>query len=124
MICVTAITLWHLDAVRRAPSTASSRAESEAEIEEERRLLYVAMTRAERDLTIIVPMQRPMFGPASSGSGDNIVARSRFIPDAILDPFKVSAWRSHADEPHDDEAAGHAVQPDLAARIRNRWADA
>ena len=54
-----------------------------------------------------------------------ITARSRFIPDAILDPFKVSAWRSDADERLDTEAApDHAVQPDLAARIRNRWADA
>ena len=50
----------------------SSRATSDAEIEEERRLLYVAMTRAKHELAVMVPMHKPAFGSylARQNSGD------------------------------------------------------
>src|SRR4029453_9522978 len=59
-----------------------------AEIEEERRLLYVAMTRARDDLHL-VGAQR-VFTPGQNGQGARYVYRSRtrFIPSAILSKFE------------------------------------
>ena len=59
-----------------------------AEIEEERRLLYVAMTRAKNALSLVHPLR--FFIRQQSRFGDRHVftPRTRFIPDAILDKFE------------------------------------
>ena len=103
----------------------SSRASSNAEIEEERRLLYVAMTRAERELTLMTPMQRPSFGGNGQTGNDAIGNRSRFLPDSILSTFAVSAWRLHDDDDDDGgRGLGTTASSDIQARIRNRCLDA
>jgi hypothetical protein len=63
-----------------------------AEIEEERRLLYVAMTRAKDTLQLITP--RRFFTPGQPSLGDRHVyaARSRFIPGSLLTPFESVTW--------------------------------
>ena len=59
----------------------------EEEIEEERRLLYVAMTRARQGLQIIVPQR--FYVTQQTGLGDRHMygARTRFIPDSMLPLF-------------------------------------
>ncbi|CAM4079820.1 ATP-dependent helicase [Bordetella tumulicola] len=58
------------------------------EIEEERRLLYVAMTRAKEQLQLIVPQR--FYVHQQTGLGDRHVygSRTRFIPDALLPLFE------------------------------------
>ena len=80
----------------------SSRAASPAQVEEERRLLYVAMTRAKNRLTLVVPMQKPSSGRPSEAGGDATVQQSQFIPSEILDCFDEIAWPTGSDQ--DDEA--------------------
>jgi DNA helicase-2/ATP-dependent DNA helicase PcrA len=65
---------------------------STPEIEEERRLLYVAMTRAEDYLHMIVPQR--FFAHQQQGNGDRHVysPRTRFIPNSILKYFEQCAW--------------------------------
>ena len=60
---------------------------STEEIEEERRLLYVAMTRAKETLELISPQR--FFVRQQSAHGDRHVyaLRSRFIPEALIDFF-------------------------------------
>ena len=60
---------------------------SDAEIEEERRVLYVAMTRAKDQLHQIHP--RRFYTSGQPALGDRYVhaPRSRFIPDALLPLF-------------------------------------
>ncbi len=92
-----------------------------AEIEEERRLLYVAMTRAKEALHLVVPQR--FFVHQQSRGGDRHVyaARTRFIPAALLPLFRQSTW------PLAREAAAGAApaQPpapvDIAARMRSMW---
>src|SRR5712691_1265358 len=92
---------------------------SSAEIEEERRLLYVAMTRAKDHLHLILPQR--FYAHAQRGSGDRhmYAARTRFIPAAIMDRFESCAWPQ--------PAAGAAtaktkVEPvDITARLRRMW---
>ena len=51
-----------------------------AEIEEERRLLYVAMTRAKDDLHLIVPQRFFTHGQHAQGDRHVYASRTRFIP--------------------------------------------
>ena len=62
------------------------------EIEEERRLLYVAMTRAKERLHLLVPQR--FYVSQQSGGGDRHVyaGRSRFIPEAMARHFEQVVW--------------------------------
>jgi DNA helicase II / ATP-dependent DNA helicase PcrA len=89
------------------------------EIEEERRLLYVAMTRAKDHLHLMVPQR--FFAHQQRGGGDRhmYAARTRFIPDAIRPHFDSRAWPVAA-----AAAAQNAPrrQPiDVGARLRRMW---
>ena len=92
------------------------------QIEEERRLLYVAMTRAREHLHLVHPQK--MFIRQQHRHGDRHVytPRTRFIPDLILDRFEQTSYSPLRDA---DAKAGarSAVRTrvDVAARLRARW---
>src|SRR5580700_913643 len=75
-----------------------------AELEEERRLLYVAMTRARDHLHVIVPQRFFVHGQRSNGDRHLYASRTRFIPEVLLDKFERSAWPKAA-------AASAAAKP-------------
>ncbi|MFI4983204.1 MAG: 3'-5' exonuclease, partial [Nevskiales bacterium] len=92
---------------------------SAPQIEEERRLLYVAMTRAKDQLDILVPQR--FYVSQQSGMGDRHVygSRTRFIPNAGLPLFEQVSWPA----PEETIAATPRSQAavDLAARMRAMW---
>ena len=94
---------------------------NEDEIEEERRLLYVAMTRAKDHLQIVVPQR--FFVTQQSQFGDRHVyaGRSRFIPASILDLFEKKTWPVVAATPV--QAAGRSREEvvDLLAKMKAMW---
>jgi ATP-dependent DNA helicase UvrD/PcrA len=90
-----------------------------AEIEEERRLLYVAMTRAKDRLHLIVPQRFFVHQQASGGDRHVYAARSRFIPDAILDRFRRCVWPAAAATSRSGAATKQAI--DIGARLRAKW---
>ena len=59
-----------------------------AEIEEERRLLYVAMTRARDALHLITPLRFYVHGQAARGDRHVYAARTRFLPAARPRPLR------------------------------------
>src|SRR5258707_11582345 len=61
---------------------------SREQIEEERRLLYVAMTRAREHLHLVQPMRLFRGHQHRHGDGHILTMRSRFLPDSILDVFE------------------------------------
>ena len=63
-----------------------------AEIEEERRLLYVAMTRAKDDLHLIVPQRFFTHGQHAKGDRHVYASRTRFIPERLLGLFERTTW--------------------------------
>jgi DNA helicase-2/ATP-dependent DNA helicase PcrA len=65
---------------------------STAEIEEERRLLYVAMTRAKDHLHLLLPQRFFAHQQRANGDRHMYAARTRFIPDSILKYFDSCAW--------------------------------
>jgi DNA helicase-2/ATP-dependent DNA helicase PcrA len=96
-----------------------------AQIEEERRLLYVAMTRAKQHLHLIVPQRFYVTQQRSFGDRHLYGSLSRFIPPQVAGCFErlvggapPVAAGSAAQEPM---AARSAVPFDVAARVRSQW---
>jgi DNA helicase-2/ATP-dependent DNA helicase PcrA len=88
-------------------------------IDEERRLLYVGMTRAKDHLNLVLPQR--FFAHQQKRSGDRhmYTARTRFIPDSIVDQFQVCAWPKSK---NDSIAKARSVEPvDIRARMRRMW---
>src|SRR5438477_10419484 len=97
-----------------------NRTAAEVELEEERRLLYVAMTRAKDDLHLLVPQRFFTHGQHAQGDRHVYASRSRFIPDRLLVLFDRTMWPV--------AAAGAAARPasngpriDVGARMRGMW---
>jgi DNA helicase-2/ATP-dependent DNA helicase PcrA len=93
---------------------------TEAKLEEERRLLYVAVTRARDELDIIVPQRFYVGHPNGTAERHVYAIRSRFLLAAILGHFEQSSWPAPAANGQaPPEAALAAV--DLAAQMRAMW---
>ena len=94
---------------------------STEEIEEERRLLYVAMTRARDSLHLIVPQR--FFTSGQRGLGDRHVyaSRTRFIPDGLLPLFELVAWPTTEQEDAIGGVPEGAARTDVGARMRAMW---
>jgi DNA helicase II / ATP-dependent DNA helicase PcrA len=91
-----------------------------AELEEERRLLYVAMTRAKDNLHLVAPQRFFTHGQHAQGDRHVYASRTRFIPDRLLGLFERTTWPL--------AIAGAAARPasqgpriDVGARMRAMW---
>lgn len=93
---------------------------SSAEIEEERRLLYVAMTRAKDQLDLIVPQRCYTSGQAKRGDRHVYTQRTRFIPESILDRFEPRLWPRVLARTG-QARAGTTTRVDIGARMRGMW---
>jgi DNA helicase-2/ATP-dependent DNA helicase PcrA len=93
---------------------------SAEEIEEERRLLYVAMSRARDHLHVVHPLRFFVHQQRRHGDRHVYAPRSRFLPDAILDRFE---RRSHGRSWPDRVRTTSARPPpvDVASRLRAMW---
>jgi DNA helicase-2/ATP-dependent DNA helicase PcrA len=90
------------------------------QIEEERRLLYVAMTRAKEHLYLIQPLRFFRTQQHRFGNGHTIAPRSRFLADDVLTLYT----RRAAPTPKtaaDRVAPTPAVNIDIGARLREMW---
>ena len=94
---------------------------STSEIEEERRLLYVAMTRAKDHLQIVVPQR--FFVTQQSQFGDRHVyaGRTRFIPASILDLFEKKAWPVVEATSVNEAGRSREEVVDLLSKMKAMW---
>jgi DNA helicase II / ATP-dependent DNA helicase PcrA len=88
------------------------------QIEEERRLLYVAMTRARDGLYVVHPQR--FFLRQQSRHGDRHVYTplTRFIPESVRGHFE-QVGHGHAQA--DDAPPAPSARVDVAARLRGMW---
>jgi DNA helicase-2/ATP-dependent DNA helicase PcrA len=93
---------------------------SVAEIEEERRLLYVAMTRARDELELIVPQRFYVHHQAGLGDKHVYALPSRFISNATRRFFEQRVWPEVVFEER-PAALPTPATLDLAALVRSRW---
>jgi DNA helicase-2/ATP-dependent DNA helicase PcrA len=91
-----------------------------AEIEEERRLLYVAMTRAKDELNLIVPQRFFTHQQRHHGDRHIYASRTRFIPSASLRHFQCRTWPS-AQPSHGSATAPSREPVDIGAKLRRMW---
>src|SRR2546422_554259 len=89
------------------------------EVEEERRLLYVAMTRARDHLYLLHPHR--FYTGSSRRNGDRHVyaPRTRFIPEDLLTWFEKAAARGGENEAA--EGGNNGGRINVAAKLREMW---
>jgi DNA helicase-2/ATP-dependent DNA helicase PcrA len=90
---------------------------SPEEVEEERRLLYVAMTRSKDSLHLVTPRRFFTHNQPSLGDRHVTAARTRFIPSSLLQHFEQASWPPVTRRTGSASGANGAVQ----ARIRAMW---
>ena len=91
-----------------------------AEIEEERRLLYVAMTRAKDGLHLITPHRFFTHGQARNGDRHVYASRTRFIPASLLPLFDRVTWPILSSVTT-EKLATMKARIDVGARMRGMW---
>ncbi|RLK35865.1 ATP-dependent helicase [Cupriavidus plantarum] len=90
------------------------------EIEEERRLLYVAMTRAKDHLDVIVPQRFYVHQQVGFGDKHVYASRTRFLPNRVMPNFYSRSWPPPP-MPGDAPARAPLPKMDLAQRMRGMW---
>ena len=90
------------------------------EIEEERRLLYVAMTRAKDSLDLIVPQRFFVTNQSRNGDRHVYAALSRFIPASIHRFFDRRGWAEGGRSDLSFRAKAGRVL-DVTAGVREMW---
>ncbi|HEV8312754.1 MAG TPA: ATP-dependent helicase [Burkholderiaceae bacterium] len=89
-----------------------------AEIEEERRLLYVAMTRAKQQLQLMVPQRFYVTQQTTFGDRHLYASLSRFIPPQVAALFEAVGPAATA---AGDAPPAATTSIDVAARVRALW---
>jgi DNA helicase-2/ATP-dependent DNA helicase PcrA len=91
------------------------------DIEEERRLLYVAMTRAKDRLHLVTPQRFFTHGQNPRGDRHVYASRTRFIPAALLKNFQSIVWPSVPAGAASARQEVKQVRVDVGAKMRGMW---
>jgi DNA helicase-2/ATP-dependent DNA helicase PcrA len=90
-------------------------------IDEERRLLYVALTRAQNDLLLLAPLKFHLTSQHRLGDAHVYGGRSRFLTDKVLKTLEATAF-------HGSRVTGDALTSDsgdatldVSARLKEMW---
>ncbi|MDK1377391.1 MULTISPECIES: ATP-dependent helicase [unclassified Sinorhizobium] len=89
------------------------------DLEEERRLLYVGMTRAKDSLTLVLPQRFFTGGQHAQGDRHVYASRTRFIPATLLQFFEAASWPMAG--PTSAERNALQIRIDVAERMRGMW---
>ena len=87
------------------------------QIDEERRLLYVTMTRAREHLHLLQPLRFYLTHQPRQGRGHVMAPRSRFLPDEVLGLFTRRTATPHCGA--DAMPSRQAAPVDIGARLRD-----
>ena len=90
------------------------------QIEEERRLLYVAMTRAKNDLHLIAPLKYYVANQPKNGDRHVYGARSRFLTKAVMAKLDAVTWPEDGERPG-TRASVTAARVNVAGKLRDMW---
>ncbi|HEV2284559.1 MAG TPA: ATP-dependent helicase [Steroidobacteraceae bacterium] len=92
-------------------------------IEEERRLLYVALTRAQNDLALVMPLKFHLTQQSRQGDAHVYGGRSRFMTEKVLKTLDAAIFQGSS-RLGEDALQGTGEQQltvDVGARLRDMW---
>ena len=91
-------------------------------IEEERRLLYVGLTRAQNDLLLVAPLKFHLTGQSRQGDAHVYGGRSRFLTDKVLKTLEASTFQGSSLGTVDValQTSGESTL-DITARMKDMW---
>ena len=89
-------------------------------IDEERRLLYVAMTRARNELHLCTPLKFMLTQQSRDGDGHVYGGRSRFVTDKLLKTLEETSYRSSV-LGDDSLSQEKSLAVDVGSTIKNMW---
>ena len=90
-------------------------------IDEERRLLYVAMTRARNELQLCVPLKFPLAQQPKSADGHEFGGRSRFMTDKVLKVMEPAVYQAAQFGQTVALDSANATTLDVSARLKAMW---
>jgi DNA helicase-2/ATP-dependent DNA helicase PcrA len=90
-------------------------------IEEERRLLYVAMTRARNELTCVVPLRFQITSQPKTSDGHVYGGRSRFLTEKVLKCFDEQTFQGSNTEVKIEETSADSGTIDVASKLKQMW---
>jgi DNA helicase-2/ATP-dependent DNA helicase PcrA len=90
-------------------------------IEEERRLFYVALTRAQNDLILMAPLKFHLTSQSRTGDAHVYGGRSRFLTEKVLKTLDASTFAGAGlgDAPLAESGSEQAL--DITARMKEMW---
>ena len=89
-------------------------------IEEERRLMYVAMTRAKQSLSLVAPLRFHITQQPPAGDKHVYGARSRFVSDRLMATMH-ECFRGRAEPGLSTLGPRSGTRIDVAAKMREMW---
>jgi DNA helicase-2/ATP-dependent DNA helicase PcrA len=90
------------------------------DLEEERRLLHVAMTRAKDFLNLIVPLRFYTYRHSNVSDRHMYASVSQFIPEHLQSLFERRTWTDHGSQPQVTRRPSVA-EVDITSRLKERW---
>src|SRR5690349_3726643 len=90
-------------------------------VEEERRLLYVAMTRARNDLTCVVPLRFQITSQPKTSDGHVYGGRSRFLTEKVIKCFDEQTFQGSNVDVKIEETSADSGTIDVASRLKQMW---
>jgi ATP-dependent DNA helicase UvrD/PcrA len=90
-------------------------------IDEERRLLYVAMTRARNELQLCAPLKFPLAQQPKNGDGHVYGARSRFVTEKVLKTLEPAVYQSAQLADSLVLTEGKPSTLDVSSRLKAMW---
>ena len=90
-------------------------------IEEERRLLYVALTRAQNDLLLLAPLKFHLTAQHRLGDAHVYGGRSRFLSDKVLKNLEATAFQSSRSTGDTLTVETGDTALDVNARLKEMW---